>query len=196
MNGREIVFVFRNPNVASVGRRRLPLRGRGFFRDLSEYREAFGDDSEGIVGMEFLRSHVVQIDFDGGKVNFLKSSDAIAGQRLPLTFDQGCPAVAMDLPTVGTLQFMLDTGNVCFQNGTLSNATFEKLVQAGHLDVMDEIEILTRPMAPERFVSAHWSGNSWVNSAHEPAISEGSDNVLGVGYLARYTVTFDFPKNF
>ena len=50
-------------------------------------RKAAGRDIYGILGMDFLRKHVVRIDFDAGKMTFLKEVGSQPGQPVPVIWE-------------------------------------------------------------------------------------------------------------
>jgi hypothetical protein len=63
--------------------------------DLGKLREAAGLKFDGILGMDFLRNHVVRIDFDNDEVNFLRSVGPNPGVRVPVIFQGNWPCVAV-----------------------------------------------------------------------------------------------------
>jgi hypothetical protein len=54
--------------------------------DMRPFREASGYEVYGVIGMGFLRDHVIRIDFDGGKLTFLKEAGKDPGLAVPITF--------------------------------------------------------------------------------------------------------------
>ena len=65
--------------------------------DLSDIRTV-GCDLNGIIGADFLKHHVVQIDFDRGELIFLKNVEAIGTIGTPIDLswdDSGCPTVSI-----------------------------------------------------------------------------------------------------
>jgi len=63
----EPMYSFRD---ASIGRLRIPPQRDVECRDMSGFSEASGYDLRGILGMQFLRRYVVDIDFDAGRLAF------------------------------------------------------------------------------------------------------------------------------
>jgi hypothetical protein len=180
---------------ASVGKSRLPLTGKAVCADLSRFREATGYDIRGILGMNFLKSRVVQIDFDAGRLSILKMATSSAGTGFRLFYDKlDRPMLNLDITDGETIAIMVDTG---MNAGlVLRSFRFDDLVESGRLE----------PIGPPA-LSATFEGN--VNSregrldkfrlgdfTHERIMAgEGPQNRIGLGLLSRYVVTFDFPND-
>lgn len=186
--------VYRSPELL-LGKTKLPIEGRAIMADLANVRRAVGCDIHGILGMQFLGRHIVQIDYDAGKVALLKTSKGIGGQRVPIycTRDER-PAVTLELPVVGNTDFLIDTGMIVRHNGTLKAALFDELASVCQLSVGAvtsrmqtwEGDVITSRIGV--LTSQTFHGNR--HSTQE--FARGDLNVLGIGYLSRYNLTFDF----
>ncbi|HEX5470388.1 MAG TPA: aspartyl protease family protein, partial [Lacipirellulaceae bacterium] len=78
--------------------------------DQEHRRLGSGHDVRGIIGTNFLRRHVVRIDFDRGKLSFLKAVGKEPGRPVPILFDEGKREVQARLPGMGDSMFLIDTG--------------------------------------------------------------------------------------
>jgi hypothetical protein len=187
---------FYHPPDAAVGslgiRSDLPVLGF----DMKPFREAaIGYEVYGILGMDFLRNHVIRIDFDTGKLTFLREAGREPGQAVPLTFDRGNrPSVVMEIAGWGREEFVVDTGYCKSGSGLLRHELFEslrtkrKLKEVGH----EYFQTLGGSQGRLGQVLGISVGELQVR---EPVFgARGDANLLGLGYLARYTVTFDFPR--
>lgn len=181
---------------ASVGKSRMPLTGRAVCIDLSRFREASGYDIRGVLGMSFLKSRVVHIDFDAGKLSILKSAPSAAGTDFPLLYNNlDLPQLDVDIPDGQTIAFMVDTG-MAGRGLMLRSFRFDDLVENGRLEVIGppalqatfEGNVMRREGRINKF--------SLGNCTHERImVGEGPQNRIGLRLLSRYVVTFNFPND-
>lgn len=181
---------------ASVGRSRLPVAGGGLCLDLSGFRDATGYEIQGILGMEFLRQVVVVVDFDAGRVSLLKSSKHAAGRAVRLAFDpMRRPTVSVQLPGVGNEMLLIDTGMVGCFDGKLVPELVDVLTKAKRMEIREtqgHTMTVDGVMARRVGILREFSLEEF---RHEDQIfGDGTVNAIGLGYLSRYKVTFDFPK--
>ena len=188
--------MFEMPPATIMGAK-LPLVGDVACIDLSVIRVASGHDVAGIVGMPFLKQHLIQVDFDLGRVRFLKSMpDAKAG-GMNLTRDEfDRPILDVELIAGKKLPMIVDTGMAVPGIGEVDRATFRQLLDDGRVQVKGPLgravsvsgELTGRKGKLDRFKIA--------NFEHQDlGIREGTLNAVGLNYLSRYLVTFDFPNN-
>jgi gag-polyprotein putative aspartyl protease len=173
----------------------LPFVGGYNLKRLS--REA-GQSMDGILGMDFLSRHVVHIDFDEGKLLFLKSHPENAGEPMPLACDleSGCPWVFAEPSFGATLPFLVDTGACTSFSGALGGPGLRHLTKrrtlpvAGSYDFMDASGISRSKLFSGDLLRM---GSFSVNEPlfHEVAVASSLD----LGFWSRFVVTFDFPKN-
>lgn len=182
-------------NAPQVMLGKTPLLGKDLVAgaDLTTFRETQGYDIRGIIGMDFLRRHVVRIDFDKGKLYFQREADQ-AGQPVPLVFQISSPLPYVPIRLAGLEQpvhFRIDTG-------MLASGAIRK-------EIADE---LVRKRCATWWYEAHataLSGGSlrsvWrIDEAqlrewkHRVFLREGGSNSLGLDYLSRFNITFDFPR--
>jgi len=125
----------------------------------------------GILGMDHLQHYCVQLDFAVGKMRFLDPSKLNTnelGQCYPLTFKNGYPCINHSGLAGNNTNLLIDVG--CNVDGAMSKGTNE-------FDGM---------YLPE----CHWNGQAYTNLI-VAAISHA--NLLGLRFLGRHLVTFDFP---
>src|SRR5207244_9513809 len=106
------VNIYKTPR-ASLGRLQLQEGAPAALVDLSRFSSLTGYDISGYIGMDFLVGHVVQINFDQGRVYFLRSPGEDPGVAVPLIIedeDNPVPAVEVTVANSRTERFQLDTG--------------------------------------------------------------------------------------
>ena len=186
---------FRSPK-AYVGKLDLSAGELVSCTDLEMVRRACGRDIRGGLGMGFLKNYVVRIDFDAGRL-WLFSWDGLNhpewGSAVPL-YDLG--GSAMDLPWVkanlagaGSIVVLVDSG--CSGAGSLARDVFEKAAYTGAAAAgLSETMAGVRRFQTKRISSLRLGGFE-----HPGLImAEGGLSLIGLGVLARYVVTFDFPS--
>jgi hypothetical protein len=181
----------------SLGKLRLGSLPSDRTMDLSNLRMVSGHEIMGILGMDKLSRFAVQIDVDAGSVKFLKMPGSDPGVPLQLLGEpHNAPCVRARIGESGNIWglFILDTGMVGYGTGALKAEFFESLMHGGSLC----------PLKMSLDLSA--AGTSTQRNGRVESLSVGQfnhrdlvfarqrDNLLGLNYLARYVVTFDFPN--
>jgi hypothetical protein len=164
-------------------------------QDLSRFRQVGGDDIRGVVGMSFLGRHVVRIDFDRGEVLFLKSAPADSGDSLPLAYERGSPVVVGELPGWGKEIFCIDTGDIGRDAGNLTPPTVDGLVKTGVVRVVGSSLYESVAGTSTQRVSRVKSLQLGAISCTNALFGESRITSLGLGFLSRFVLTFDFPHN-
>jgi len=144
----------------------------------------------GILGMDCLRHYCIQLDFDARKMRFLARDPADAappGDSFPLTFDHGTPSIQRPALLRGTnTSLLIDVGNA--HDGDLPTQFFRREIEEHKLraeaDKVDE-----GPPGKALLLACVWNGHSYTNLL----IGHGV-NSIGLRFLARHLVTFDFPN--
>lgn len=162
--------------------------------DLSSVRRSTGYDIDGLLGMDFLRAQIVRVDFDAGRLWFLRDVSGENGRRLPLTFAKsGLPSVSVDLGD-GSQDCVVNTGSTGPQDGELTSA------------IMDLLLVRGRARAYDDGGSAFTGGRDNARCAVLQSIrlagfesrgltfSEAPLNMLGLGYWSRFAITLDFRE--
>jgi len=127
----------------------------------------------GILGMDYLQHYCIQLDFQSRKVRFLNASNLKTnelGQRYPLTFKNGYPYIQYAGLFGGNSNLLIDVG--CNIDGLTDGGTHQ----------FDGVYL------PE----CRWNGHAYTD-AILATVAHG--NALGLRFLGRHLVTFDFPHH-
>ena len=135
----------------------------------------------GILGMECLRHYCIQLDFVDKKLRLLNSNhpgDQDLGKTFPLTISHG--------------PYLIVRGSLAGGNGTSS------MIDTG---MTFDGDVSQKPFRQQQFFSKYsrtnvvfkngvFGGYSYTNLC----LGDGHANVLGLGFISRNLVTFNFPK--
>jgi hypothetical protein len=159
--------------------------------DLGEW-ELLGAKIDGVIGMDFLQNHVVQFDFDRGRLRFLDSVPPNAGERFQLLEGHGIrPHVKFGVADGEPKPYLLDTGN--------DLSVMLTIAEFGELQRARAIKFNERSVGLTFFGRRDSLGGAATRTALGPfvhkevVVDTWAGNALGLGYLSRYLVTFDFP---
>ena len=164
---------------------------------------------KGILGMDCLRHYCLQLDFAAGKMRFLNSGhldSAGLGKVFPLqlsarTEDRGT-VIRPSIGHVGLLggtatNSVIDTGNN--QDGMVEGRAIRRHAvgsysggwwkRCKHFLAVEGL--VNRDVGLPRCV---WDGNTYTNIVVGRGPSD-APNWIGLRFLARHLVTFDFPKH-
>lgn len=190
-NGVVLADRFEAPTAHVAGR---PLRElmQVACVDLSPLRSGTELDAYGLLGMDVLGKHRIQIDFDQGTITFLENIAGVPGTSVPITFSPtGAPMVTVDVLGAGKREFLVDTGFA--GDGGLSSAVFASLLEGGA--AIPVRSSLSRSV-DRQFINrrSRIREISLYGFRHRGCIFEETKrDLLGAWYLSRYLVTFDFP---
>lgn len=137
----------------------------------------------GVLGMECLRHYCLQLDFTNQKLRFLDSHQ-LDRQKLGEAF----PLKLFHFPTY-----------VAVQGNLAGNRQAASLVDTG---MTFDGDVSFKPWEQQAFFQKYWrkdliitngifGGYNYTNLC----LGNGQANVLGLGFLSRNLVTFDFPKH-
>jgi hypothetical protein len=185
---------FKSPEL-SVGPFIIQKDSQILCMDLQSLTMADGRQIRGILGMNFLKNHILQINPDKSYFSFLKS-DTIGkyfpGQKINLTFDNtGRMKINGKILGNMTVEFIIDTGNNT--TGTLNADTFEQLARQKDVKVAETYVVTgaglrkTRVMRISRITIGSYEYKDVI-------LGEATSNVLGLDFLSRHLVTIDFPN--
>jgi tetratricopeptide (TPR) repeat protein len=181
---------------ATLGRFNLRTAEPVVGTDLAKLRDISGEPIFGIVGMAFLKRHVMHLDPGQGTVFFLKSAGPEAGTPFRLIHHQGAGTVCVvaEIPGWGPELFKIDTGLGTFAH--LRKDLYKALVKGGSIQPRGEVagwdisgvrKTRTGRLASFALGPVRHHGVK-VEESQAPC------NVLGLGFFARHVVTFDFPR--
>jgi hypothetical protein len=164
--------------------------------DLSKQREVSGHELFGVIGMDFLRNYVMQIDFEKGELILMKSLEGKPGTAIPLGYVMGgVPQVSFQV-NKNTETFIVDTGAVGVSTGCLRAPLFKSLEKSGALKVIGKASAETGNGTMEMSVGRLKSFTLAGFTVERPVFTDAASfSLLSLGFLSRFQVTFDFPNN-
>ncbi len=184
------------PPDAHIGS--LPLsKSPAICSDLTPFREASGYDVRGFLGIDFLKDWIVFFDFDDGRVDILSPKTPRSsnwGDRIGFNYDATGAARVFARPGKNdeTL-FLVDTGMGGHSSGDLEESLFSRLVDSGAARTAGA-DWMSTAVGHSSSRAARLSQLSFGSFRHENLrFSSGKQNILGLHYLSRFRVTFDFP---
>lgn len=197
-----------DPRVAFLGPFALPRLSRA--PDLTTVREVVGHDVYGFIGMDFLKDHVLTLDYGKGRGRITPAASLDAGDEMPLLFtDDGLPFVRAHISGGAGELFLVHTASVGIgTEGHIRSELSARLVTAGLSERIADAGFSTVSSATQKGTeltvsSATRRGATLMlcDLAMGPyrhmrlALSESNKpSELGTGYWSRYIVTFDFPR--
>jgi hypothetical protein len=156
-----------------------------------------------ILGMDCLRHYCIQIDFEEHKMRFLDSNTLnreVLGLALPLITGDivGMPLVDMQWATNRTVRFLVDTA-FHLSDITLPPALVRPAIQS-HAAIGTPVCLTFSSDTANlvvQFPTAVLGSETYQNLlAAEIKIGGGHfDGFMGLPFLARHKVTFDFPNH-
>lgn len=167
--------------------------------DLTHLREYYGHEAYGIVGLDFLRGRIVQIDFDRGEFRVLSSFDdldlPVSPASEPLLVDlYGSGGYTFALKLSGVDQFhLVDT--LFARSLAVGPKLMDKLMQNDSVTDLQETSFFIAPGA--RFVMREGlldRISCGRYTRQHVALLEQERNRVGLAYLSRFLVTFNFQK--
>jgi len=200
----------------------LNLRDCGLIAvvDLEPVSSVLGRKVHGLIGMDFLKKYTVQIDFDEGLISFHKpTSDGSIfsflrpqknvhpdwGKKIPIKYK-----LFSSLPYINgnidgnTVTFLVDTG-FWIQSKTGSVSLSADLESKVFEKVSSETFSRTRKIKQVTLVDQTHSvstkftvvAKSFIGSLEykDVIFEQSDDSILGIPFLSRHLVTFDFPNN-
>lgn len=160
--------------------------------DLTAAKYAVGQEINAIIGMDLLGSRVLLLG--GAEPKFVDSlPDAISGySQFPLSIRSARPALPLELPVVGTRDFIVDTGS----NGCLSIDTklADILVRSGHAFEREQtVKVDADGLCADRKLIIKEIVLLGVRFENILA-SVAEMNLIGMPLLMQFDMAFDFPQ--
>ena len=177
------------------------LTGRRVFTDNLRERKIIGPAVAGILGMDCLRHYCIQLDFTAMRMRFLDPDhhgDEDLGNAYPLTMFFNCVFTCTDLSGTGSMWFRIDSGFIGGIDFILKTRPFQRELNKQTPMLLSESETATGRL--ERlalFSKVSFGGVPYTNLAF--MVKKGmawpvNNNCVGLGFLSRNLVTFNFPK--
>jgi hypothetical protein len=173
--------LFKAPTI-HFGTVKLETEGLVSCRDLKQREKRITAlEIDGILGMDYLKGSLLQIDFDAFTVSIDHATEAIRpeGKRIPLAMQKGRPYVdvAIDGTTVRSLVDLGGIGGI-----TLDKAAFAPFAEGVDSAINDG-----------GFYCKTVGVGDFVHENH--LVSRYRDTIMGLYYWNRYKITFDFADS-
>jgi hypothetical protein len=162
--------------------------------DFKRLSSRCGHPIMGLLGMDCLRHYCIQLDFEAGKTRFLNPDRVKAaelGKSFPLRFSNESQDQSDEIrPYIHHTGLLGGTStNSLIDTGQTSDGSVEKSALNGHF--LTRIKHFLRPSWAVGLPQSVWDGETYTNLF----VDIGRDaNQLGLRFLARHLVTFDFPN--
>lgn len=150
---------------------------------------------QGILGMDCLWHYCVELDFAAGKVRFLDSHDLqrkALGTALPMAAESPVPLIDLNLSGVGRFRFMVDSGFWNVVDATLTPAQMRKALESKLL-TPTSLVVGFRVFSCETMVIDQESYKD-LFLGEVPIQGKEMEGFIGLRFLRRHVVTFDFPS--
>ncbi len=190
---------YRCPQIA-VGNTRLPVN-EVFCTDLKMLRMITGESCDGILGMAFLKRHVVQLDFDQ---LVLKIGNEVSSQmhtsvwRIHMSpSNQSHFQIPVVINKCKTLELLLDLGDS--STISLKKADWETVFPPGARAPVHQVLLagpekkVTQSMSA-RLASFEIESHDYSNIVCALSAYETAPSALGLGFFRKHEVVFDFPR--
>ncbi len=143
----------------------------------------------GILGMDCLQHYCIHMDFQANEMRFLDPNQldtAQLGESFPLTFLHGVIIIHSEGLVEGSSdRLLVDVGNA--HDGDLESDFYQQEVRRRSLHAR-EIPGETKIFGKAWLASTMWNGQTYTSLQ----IGSGA-NSIGLRFLARHLVTFNFP---
>ncbi len=170
---------------------KLPLPREWLAVDLRCLCRAFDHRLDGLLGADFFRGHVVQIDFARQKLRLLAQSEVSgAAQVLPLRLRRGAMRVPVSVNGSSNQWLRLDTGCATALQWVSPLARSD----SGQHRLSIGLTGMDIPMMTAHVMLGQTCFDSVPIGLHPTAIFRGEAGLLGNGLLARFRLTVDAPK--
>jgi len=192
--GQGQVDVFNSPD-AFVGKLSLKACDQVTCLNLEAVRRASGKDIYGVLGIDFLKHFVVQLDFDGGTLRFFKEVGT-QKERLgsPLTIalnGEHCPTIKAFIGEKHEEEFVIDTGAT---NMAIESSLFDRLVKSEEIapGASSAVATVGGNFRARSGKLLHMSIDGF--ALKDLRADRDSKSSIGLRVLSRFLVTFDFPN--
>jgi hypothetical protein len=165
--------------------------------DLSGISTISGSPCDGVLGMDFLRQHVFSIDLDKKTLTVANPAPEDVRDRvvvIPLSPFRGRHYAVQAKVNHVPVEFMIDTGDS--GSMSLNAADWRRVFPSGSAKVHTILEggVSSEPVriAAARIDSMELASNHYQNLVATLANNPAAPSTLGLKFLRRHIVTFDF----
>ncbi|MHC4097027.1 MAG: aspartyl protease family protein [Planctomycetota bacterium] len=195
-SGSPILAEFFNAPEAPLGPLNLKESGEIACVDLHMLNLVLGKKVSGMIGMNFLRKYVVQIDFDKGTLSFLQPMEEQHpdwGIELAMKYESlGWPQITGPVLDDIEVDFVIDTG--ANSTGGLDSNIFEQTLSENELKTCEILFATASGVIRKREMRIKSLTVGSLNYA-DLIFGEANMSHLGLSFLSRHIVTFDFPNS-
>ncbi|QDT67388.1 hypothetical protein MalM25_02850 [Planctomycetes bacterium MalM25] len=193
---RKKLPIVRCPRLIVPGAALPKKLGGALLVDFDTLRKVLDRPVEGVLGMPFFVSNVVQLDFDTNEWRALPVGTkprADWGVELEVTYSPGaCPQIRVAVADSDPISFKVDTGSNSAV--TLDRELFQSLVESKKIELVSQTAVQSIHGKNTRR-TAHGLVLGVANHRmQELPVLEGSENRIGLEFLRRYLVTFDLAE--
>jgi hypothetical protein len=182
---------------ASLGNIPLEFPGGVEIGDYTSLRDRLDVECDGELGMDVLQRYLVQIDFDDGVLRLLTSLPSAPGEALritPLGGENGAPTIPAVIPGIPAEKFIVSTARAGYAF-EIRSELFGQLQEKKLVKVFDKQKGITRSGSLV-YETGRLEAVQVGRTTHEGLlVNSAEQNGIGLSFLARYVVTFDFPRN-
>lgn len=186
--GRQRVRLDRHPCPAAfVGGLALDAAAGVLCFDFEPFRSK-GAAINGLIGVDFLRQHVVRIDFDAGTLQILSGLPANRGVRFPLDWTHGNPIVRAKVGHQDEW-FIIDSGDdgsIALREELFDEAAISHKRDWGNITLAGVSRCSRGSLAEFRLGPFEH---------HNLPAQRFAWSAIGARYLSRYVVTLDLASN-
>jgi hypothetical protein len=195
--GKDVVVESFDTPQGSIGKFGLKESVKEVFaHDFSMLRKISDHEIRGFVGLDFLKNHVVHINIDRGEVVFLKKADPQSlGEAIPIDYNEArLPQIRIDVPGLGKSRFVIDTGLCGMGCGGTDEIRGRMMIEEGHFRTVGTslFESISGIHRQPIIQGAEIKLGSF--KVRNPQFDVGGANLLGLGFISRFNITFDFPN--
>jgi hypothetical protein len=166
--------------------------------DFGAIRDAFGVQFDGVLGCDFLSSKQFQVDFENGIITFfgrLDRSTVPLGQQAFLGQNGNRqPTIPIVIGDGPAFPFVVDTGALAISM-QLDHLTYSFFEGNGELTSQDRVEVLAAHGSTMERGGVVARASLTGHTLHDVTTQTGPYNFIGLDFLSRFTVTFDFAND-
>jgi hypothetical protein len=178
-----------------LGRLKPLPDARALCINLLEMQQSIDEPLDGVIGMDFLRRHILQFDFDAQKLRFLKAVPTDAGDSFALRAGpmQDIPYIELTVGDIAAV-FIIDTG--CSSTMSANSNLFNQLDKSGHVGIRSTGMFSSAGGLREQVYGRLDTLTLGQFIRRDLILDRHSRlNSFGFSYLKHFIVTFDFPKH-
>ncbi|HLX72478.1 MAG TPA: hypothetical protein VKV04_22895 [Verrucomicrobiae bacterium] len=149
------------------------------------------NNPEAILGMDCLCHYCIQLDFAAGKIRFLDPEHldiAGLGKAFPLLVSPYAVIEHTGLFQRRSANLLIDTG--CFADGYVEPWIFRAVARDKRAAIPTKGMFQSGPTELVELPNCIWDGETYTGVI----VGKGPENLIGMRFLARHLVTFNFPK--